>query len=498
MRGPLRSLAPVLCLTASAALGAAILEHATTGGIGLVPDSVSYLRIAESVAAGDGAGRSAMYPPVYGALLAAIGVRPDDVAAARWLHVLMLAATAILSALLVRQAGGSSAATTAAAALVALAPDVVESHAYLLSEPLAILLGSTGFLLLGRALHEGGRVWLLAAAAAAAAAVLTRYAAVVYGMAGLFTVFTWPAWSAGRRIRAGVLYAFVWGVPLLLWLLRNYLTAGTATNRQFAFHPPRRAALERAAITVAEWIAPPQLPGALRLAGVILLLLAIGAAIYIGWRSGSAVLRQTALFVPLYAGFLLLVVTVLDAHTPIDARLLVPLLVATVVLLSAATDRIAARRGRGAAAAALAYLLIVAGAQTVAWAAQARADGLGFRARIWRNSALMARVRTLPLDAVIYTNAPDAVFALTGRAGSWLPRAYSPHTLSANPTLDDALAEMAQQPGAWVALFRTVHWRPYLVDLDQLHASLSIAETERLPDGVLLRLGGRESRRESP
>ena len=55
-----------------------------------------------------------------------------------------------------------------------------------------------------------------------------------------------------------------------------------------------------------------------------------------------------------------------------------------------------------------------------------RRHGLGYSASPWRNSALIELARKLPDDVLIYSNAPDALYLLTGRLAKPIPKLVQP------------------------------------------------------------------------
>jgi hypothetical protein len=60
----------------------------------------------------------------------------------------------------------------------------------------------------------------------------------------------------------------------------------------------------------------------------------------------------------------------------------------------------------------------------------------------WEHSAVLSDVRALPRGSVIYTNAPDAVYLVAGRATSTIPETFDFSTRRANPRLTEQLAEI--------------------------------------------------------
>ena len=154
-----RAIVPAL-IGLSALAGMLCLAHATRHGIGIAPDSVSYIEAARNLGAGhgistladEGAGYLPMtrFPPLYPVAIAAIsrlGVDPVD--AARALALALFGANIVLaSALVARSAPGARWLPVVGAVLTASSPEVVAIHGAAQSEPLFLLLGFSGLLLL--------------------------------------------------------------------------------------------------------------------------------------------------------------------------------------------------------------------------------------------------------------------------------------------------------------------------------------------------------------
>ena len=152
------------------------LHHATRWGAGITPDSVVYVGAARGLLAGHGVarpgGKSAEFrpvthfPPLYSATLAAAGLLGlDPLGAARPLGYLLLACNVGLVGFgLFRATGGRAAPTLLGAALTAGSAQLLKVHGSALSEPLFLLLGFSGALVLVAHLEVPGRRRLFIAA----------------------------------------------------------------------------------------------------------------------------------------------------------------------------------------------------------------------------------------------------------------------------------------------------------------------------------------------
>jgi len=490
----------------AALAGMLVLAHATRHGIGIAPDSVSYLEAARNLAAGrglttaeDGAELRPLtrFPPLYPAVLAAVirlGSEPLD--AARILGVALLGANVVLAALLAaRCAPGARRLPVVAALLLASSSEIAVLHGTALSEPLFLLLGFSGLLLLSLHLETPKPLALVAASLLIALAFLTRYLGGALVATGILACLLAPGARLQRRITNAAAFATVATLPIAVWVLGNRLGGASATGRRFAFHPIDADAISVAIASVGEWLLGGQIgavPAGLLAAGLLLCILNwLAGGTARAWR--AALPRTLALFVPCYLLLLLASISFFDAATPLNGRILSPVLVAGLVLaLCAVAARIRSGQSRlhVILAAGLALIFSLGWArETSQWARErAAAGGAGFASLGWRRSETVRRVAELPASSLIYSNARDAILILTGRPTRWLPAPVDAETRLPRPGYAAELEAMrADLRAREVSLvwFDRVSWRWYLPSGADLSQRLPIRREARLPDGEI-------------
>jgi hypothetical protein len=166
----------------------------------------------------------------------------------------------------------------------------------------------------------------------------------------------------------------------------------------------------------------------------------------------------------LYPIALLASLTFVDASTPLDDRILSPLLVACIALgVLAGWAFLATANGgrvlRGLAVvvvAAFAAMTLVRGAET---ARRLRADGQGAAGRAWQESALVDWVRRLPEGVPIYSNELDILYLYTGRQAFQVPIRWDPVVEAPRDDYEAQLSAMRArltEEGAVLALFDTI------------------------------------------
>ena len=429
LRRAVRSPASRVSLAALAVVGvvaAALLLYATrTWGLGVSYDSVVYIQGSHDLSAiplpqprDHGGEPLYWWAPVYPLALKLVGGTYDG---ARFLNAFLLLVGAILVGALAWKSIGRRAGVVAGA-LYAFSPAVFVTHLNLLAEPLFLVLATLSLGLMAFR-HP------TAAGLAAAAATLTRYA-------GLPLILTGALVLRGRD-RLWFLAASL--TPYALWIVRNELTAGEASGRQLRWHPLDWSIVERALRTTWHIFvtdgAVPSLTLPLVDAGLILQVVAVAAIVFAlarADRSGMPPLVSASLvYAALYCGFLVLTVSVFDAGTPVDVRLLAPLVPSIVFTL--------AWLMRQTPIAAVA-LVCVFGIVTLQEARTVSLYGLDYSGRIW--SAASFDGVSLP-PGPLRSNWPAAVAYFTGRSPDRLPKRIDGHTLDVSKSYERDLRELA-------------------------------------------------------
>lgn len=485
---------------AAAAAGAGAVWIATARGAGISPDSVHYVAAARWLLAGEGLraldGTPLIhFPPLYPVALAAASwvSRSDPLDAARWLNAGLFGLLLAMAGLLACRISGRVSAGVAAALVLLVSRDTVLLHAMAWSEPLAIVLGTAGIALMARHIETGRTSALIVGALVLALASLARYAAVAYtvaAVAGLFLLDrrTLPLRRVVKALGAG----FAAGLPLVLWSLLARSGQGVG-GRTVDFHPLTTWDLRKAGGTLAGWVAPPDTPPIGAAIATVVVLAAVFALV-VHWRRQRMDTAPLAwillLSAAVYAAFIALCRMTVDAAILFDARILAPipvLLVIAVAGLAGLGVPILARR-RWLATAALAALFAGHAFGTARWVRSARNQGLFYTRKGLQASPLLDRVRALPSSALVWSNAADAIYVLTGRCVRGLPRRTRPESGRPEPGFPAEWERLLRQPEAYVAWFDAFAWRSYVPSQAELAAAPTVSVFVPLRDGALYRV----------
>jgi hypothetical protein len=490
-------------------LGVVAALYATQLGAGAFPDSLVYLRAANNLledrgltyaSPGDGMQTPLVYfPPLYSAVLAAIGLFGADLwSAARWLNAILFGANIFLVGFTINRMARARAAAPVPVSLLMLASlTMLRVHSAALTEPMFIFLAFAGLFTLAKHIENSRPLFLASAAGLAALAFLTRYVGLALVIAGIPAILFLGKSALRVKIRNSVIFGAVSVLPMAAWMLRNLLLTHSATQRSLAYHAITRYQLREAVKTFAYWLLPLTVPGALKLtflvfcfAGIALLLRRGGRPLRERIASIPSFANVLVIFIVAYSVFLLVSKCFFDAATPLDYRLLSPVFVAALTVAALLLPRLAsAAPGVRLIPSALCLLAIVAVYLFSAadFLDKSHREGQGYAARAWRDSPLVARLKALPGGLLVFSNDPDAIDYLTGRPAVWLPNKIDTLTRRPNDGYEPELAEMGEQlkKRAAVIVYFSAIGHTFVPTQQELLDRFSLRAVAQEQDGVI-------------
>ena len=481
----------VLALTILAIAGALAVIYSTRLGPGIDGDSVRYLDAARHLVNGRGLfvevdGRLeplTHYPLLYPLTLASAALINVDLEAfARWLGVALMALNTISVGAIVFLWTGSRLAGALSALFFLLSPRMIEWHASVLSEPLFFLFAFWAFHFFGRYLLSTARTNLLLAALLTALAFQTRYVgASILSFMSLWILL--KKQESGIQVEHAGLYMFVSGAPMVLWLFRGVL--GGEQARELAFHPVSTQTLSRGVSYTLAWLNPSYL---LQTRFVLPLLLAM--IVFLGyrlWRNGLQIRAKEIFplvlitFIPWYIAFVLLMITFVDAQTPLDSRILSPVFAFLIVFSGCAfayvLQTLSNRSVRVIVACVIAWFGFSFGSSAAEAVKVASVSGLDLNAVKWRTSAAVGYLKALPPNVVVYSNWHRAVYHVAHARVLTLPRKRDPWSWKINPAYSSELTSLcrAVRAGSVIAYFENKQL-PYLPSRSELHTAIPLVE----------------------
>lgn len=254
-----------LLLAALSTLGMGlILIRQVNYGVLLSIDSASYVSTARNLLMGNGflAWYDYLYidsPPLFPLMLALTGIfGTDPINSAGYLNAVAFALTIFAGTLWLSRLIQSRFLVIWALSAMILSPFLVKVSTFAWTEPLFILFFLLSIISIHQFLDTRQRSYLLLAAILTALCWLTRYVGISVATAGMVLLLVYPrdhTWV--NRIKNTALYTTISLIPISMWLIRNYLTAGTLTGRTHPDDLPLLYSLHKVLFWVIEWVLGP-------------------------------------------------------------------------------------------------------------------------------------------------------------------------------------------------------------------------------------------------
>ena len=486
-------------------------------GAGVSPDSTYYLAAAQNFLSGQGLQilgpdggfvPLTLWPPLFPIILAVFGRLGIEVyEAARVWNALMLGANVLLVGLIVaRITIPSRIAPVVGSMLMLISVDIVSVHAWVWSDPTTMFFGFLGFLLIDHFLVEKKFVFLVTSAICCGLALITRYAAIPFMAVGIIALLLFQRGERLiKRFLLSITYAVLSLAPLIFWIIRNQSLTGNSIGRAIGFDAEQLRRLEVGLAVVSDWILPGRISGEIRgWIGLLFLLGWLAAAVIYGIVKSKDEYKSKhhapltylpqliVFFFLLYSSMLLLGMTLFKPGFPLNNRILTLLYVAIVigsigiahevfhgiqlrVLNSGTCEKKMWKTSI------LVFIILIIGwvgfqlVHTGKWTQGAYNKGLGYASRSWRDSSEIKYIKDLPVDALIYSNGPDAIYFLTDRRTKLLPgNVQDVYTLSyvERSSIDNMKDDLLRQ-GGYIVYFRGITWRDTLKE-NELHQLMNL------------------------
>lgn len=485
-------------------------------GVGVTPDSIVYLRGAESLVEGKGFSVDGQpithYPPLYSLFLAASSLWDEDlVQAARFLHAMLFALNVGLVAAVVYFAAGQSLLTAFIAAVFLLTTTpLISIFLTALAEPLFIAFILGGITLLSLYVTRLTPFLLVASALCFGLSSVTRYVgAFLLPFAWIVVIFL----SYGRanqplskRLQDVLIWFLLSIAPLGLLVARNFAAASSSTGRGFVFHPVSVFEYIDAVFrTMVGFITPAPILSGVGLASLNILFMVLAAlliafyAVFFkrhlscpDWRSFEFVVGALCLaFSIVYLLGLFFSKTFIDAATPVDDRIMAPTVLPLLIWVFSTIWLISFTLKKPAVMWSFLFffaLAVLSGMpKSMRVLAEYQKNGLYYTSRQWQESETMKFVESLSAEVRIYSNAPDPIGFLTEKKALILPYKENITTKIKNPHYENELKGLCEEVGnekAVVVYFKGIE-RSFLTTRKDLEASCPVSILRRFRDGVI-------------
>ena len=324
-----------------------MILYITRMGIGLDPDSTTYIGTARSILLGRGISAPftaysdprdfapmTHFPPLYPLFLASLGLLGlDPQAAARILGALLFSLNVTLVGTIAYLYTRHRLLATTAAFLAFFSSDMLVAHSMAWSEPLFIFLTLITVFLLTKYMESQGILYLLTASLAASLGILCRYVGVSWVVAGAVISLLGRNRPVSQKLKHLGMFLACSLFLTAPWFLRNLLVFGGAMDRPIVFHPVSLPTLLNGLHTVGKWLLPAIVSGPVFGGGIIIgLMLTTLLALRAASPKYRGLLYVLSSFICTYGLFLLASISFVDYYTPLDERILAPAYVLAVLL----------------------------------------------------------------------------------------------------------------------------------------------------------------------
>jgi 4-amino-4-deoxy-L-arabinose transferase-like glycosyltransferase len=287
-------------------LGIALVMTATRLGAGLTDDSYYYIRPAREALAGRGFQPSTSFSPLLPTallMLGWLGIEPLN--GAHFLNAFLFGANIFIVGWITRKVSYSNWAGLLAALLVALSENLIDAHAWVMSEPLYFTFLLLTLLAAVEYYPRRSFGWLLAAGIFAGLAGLARYAALAILPAVGLALLIDSRVPFLRRLRDLVVFGFLGVLPVGLYFLRNIIISGQATHySQYLYAPFTRDNVDWYLYNTLSWLIPGRyLHGHEIITALALALIAVALIVW-AFSRGNRLHRGSFYYLTCLAGFI--------------------------------------------------------------------------------------------------------------------------------------------------------------------------------------------------
>ena len=482
-------------------------------GMGLSPDSASYISAARGLVKGLGLIQPPQgnlilpmfsYAPFFSIILAGIGLGGiDPIQGARLLNIFMFGANIFLIGFVTHRYTQSRWVSWAGSFFALTSLVMLELHAMVWSEAVFIFFGFLGLFLLTLFL-DGRRNYLLFlfSSVALGLAFLTKYSGVSFVAGGVLATFLLSQRRFVRKIVDCLVLGSIGCFPMSLWVLRNHQVVGRPIELSWNFEPYVLGHVRQLFAYLSMWLLPAGVPDVAR--GVVLLVFLsalLGVSLICRKEIRTTLPWILLLSIASHIGTYFFT-TAFMGEQPFDNRALSPVFVAGVVYLLLMCHASAGKSSRLTQMAVVLFLSVLAVSylgRGVRWANQAKTEGLAYSGREWKTSGLLQRLKGLPPDVPIFSNGADALYLLLDKPALGIPGkedVLKVHVPDRNRRLRKEypaelvkMKEELQNHNGVLVYLNLIKRRWYLPSEEELRHNLPLRVVEKFSDGTIYKIG---------
>ena len=406
-----------------------------------------------------------------------------------------------------RNTGGRPVLGVLAAGAILTSNSICTVNGFLYSEPPFLLCLMGGLTALASWWERPCSKWVAVAGFCIGLGLLTRYVGLTLVMLGGLTLLVRPGINIRRRFLSLIGFGALSVGPMFGWHLWMKIgRSAVSEERTLAWHPITAAQINEGIATLASFIVPAEYADSLWATWIIFGLMvgvfAVAIWAWLGRRDGrttckklssvSALVGLSAVFIGIYLAFLFVSISIVDASTPLDWRILSIIVPpGTLVVAYLASVSVVERFGKYACAGGclvVVALLVNLGYSTFF-------DEV-YRGKIYwmpgETSQVLDALRTVPAQAVVFADAPCEIYMAVRRKTEDLPH-MPPEDgwhFSEAKGVEAEIAAMQTKLagcGGWVVYWKGLDGNS-AISIKKLQAVLPVIELKTFQDGALLHI----------
>jgi hypothetical protein len=450
----------------------------TPFGVNTSHDSLFYLSAAENIAAGRGVFWTGSggelkplthFPPFYPLVLAIFSkFSPPLDMPTRVIAASFFGLNAAIIGLAIYSATRRWVIGILGSLVFIMSPVMLKTHLAAMSEPLFFFMTFTSLVSIALYINKPSSFTLVLASVCSALAVLSRYAGTAVPLTGFICLLILKRKPLASKIRPALAFISLSIGPVLLWMGRNFLLTGSASNRTFVFHPIDTDNIRQILGVIFSWITPDIHSHWLEAVGLTALFVFVFAYAWqqIWFRCdidcwAPYLIIALQLFAISYVFLLLVSLSFFDASTRMDDRILAPLFLTGLLALMVAVGHMLKKAWHLI----LPVTLLIIGLigplpymvrQSNEMLLVMRNSGAGFSSPAWRNSQLIQWINSQEDDPIIVTNQAMAVRYLTKIPAYQVPERFDPVKAEVRPDYIlqmQSIRMLLNEPHSFMVLF---------------------------------------------
>lgn len=491
----------------------------TRHGIGVGVDSVTYIGGAKNLLNGKGFSAYTLsdnginppitrFPPLFSIVIAFTGYFNSNlIANTRMINSILFGANIILVGLILNKATyGSFWFSILGSFIILTSTSLLDVHSFAYSEPMSIFLSTLGLFLLCIYIESPKKIFLIISALIIAMALLTRYAAFPCIIAGIIGISLLSRTNYYKKLLDSLIYLLISTLPMAIWIVRNLYVSGDVTGRKFTYHIIGLKSFKAVFAVLSEWLLNSSHSSVyIKLLASLALIISIIILIYfiynkdiIEFRDINGFARISYPIIPslyfiycvCYLLFIFFSKSFIDAYIPIDNRMLSALFAPLVIILVYSMYKIYSgpslivRYILCTFCILFAIFYLVQGSR---WAVNIQKDGRGYSSLVWKKSETLNNLNGI-ISKIIYSNACDAIYIISGKSCYHIPFKYDPNSLEINKHYFSEISSLRKKIRnhktilVWI---NKISWRKYIPSKKELIKELNLKLIRKYDDGAI-------------